>query len=167
MKITWTIGAIAVVAALGLGTAVAYAQTETPPAQLGGHGLGMGRGMRFAQGDGTYGPLHDDMIAALANGLGLSADDLKARLAKGETAGAIAQAKGMSLEQFRSLWQQARTEAVKTALAKGEITQAQADWMQQHSQSMGPNGNCPTWGGSGPVGSGPRGRWGTQPPAQP
>ncbi len=162
MKNIWKVVAVVgvlgvVVVAGGVVAVVAHAQTETPPF-AGGFGPGMGRGMRFAgQVDGfgprggmqaadggIYGPLHDEMLTALAKGLGVSVDELNARLANGDTAATIALEKGLSQEQFQSLWQQARQSALKAAVANGDLTQAQADWMAQRGARF--NGNCPVWG---------------------
>lgn len=161
MKTMWKVAAALavlsiVVVAGGMAAAVAYAQTETPP-QTSGFGPGMGRGMRFAgqldgfgprgglrAGDGaTYGPLHDEMMTALARGLGTSIDELTARLAKGDTVAVIAREKGLSQQQFQTLWQEARQSALQAAVANGDITQTQADWMAQRGPAF--NGNCPAW----------------------
>ncbi len=159
-KVVAALGVLSVVAVAGGVVALAaYAQTETPPF-AGGFGAGMGWSMRFAgQVDGssprgwmhatdgaTHGPMHDEMLTALAKGLGVSVDELNARLAKGDTPATIAREKGLSQEQFQTLWQQARQAAVKAAVANGNLTQAQADWMAQRGERLG--GNCPVWGAS-------------------
>jgi hypothetical protein len=85
-------------------------------------------------------PLHNDMIAALAEGLGLTSEDLETRLENGETVWTIAEQKGLTLEQFRTLLTEARTTAVNQAVADGVITQEQADWMLDRMGQMGQGG---------------------------
>src|SRR4030067_818038 len=59
------------------------------------------------QGDGE-GPLHDLMIAAAADVLGLETAELEVRLADGDTLYQIALEVGMSVEEFRLEWSEAR-----------------------------------------------------------
>lgn len=137
--------ALAIVATLVvalLSTASVFAQgtTPTPPTpgsgygrgMMGGRGAGMGTGM--AAGDGI---LHDTMISVYAQKLGISVDDLNARLAKGETMAQIASAQGLTAEQFTSLMTDARAQAIDQAVKDGTLTQAQADWMKQRGNGGG------------------------------
>lgn len=102
----------------------------------------------------SEGPLHDNIVAAVADALGMSATDLDAKLASGETLGAIAQDEGLSLDDFRALFVEARKTAIEKAQAEGVLTQDQARWMTQFMNGVGPNpdriigtsGNCPMWG---------------------
>jgi len=106
MKKIFVIGAAigAVVIALGAAGLV-YAQTQTPPSPnspYGGFGPGFGGGMhgpgmmgggfRGQAAAGSYGPLHEYMINAFAEALGLDAGDLEERLAAGETLFEVAEA---------------------------------------------------------------------------
>lgn len=75
------------------------------------------------------GLLHDEMIAVFAEKLGISRDDLDARLAEGETIAQIASAKGLTVDQFRTLMVDARAQAIDQAAKNGTLTQSQADWM--------------------------------------
>jgi hypothetical protein len=136
-------GLVAVVAALG-GVGVAYAQTGTPAAPL-------AQGMAWQAGG--IGLLHDYMVQAFADALGLRPDELEARLADGETMSAIALAEGLSLEEFQSLWAETREQALAAAVEDGVLTREQADWMLQHARGRGPNASCLGLGGSGPDGS--------------
>jgi hypothetical protein len=180
--------AIVGLVALSLGAAgLVYAQSQTPtpgtpgngPGVMGGQGAqyGYGRGastMGAGRGANAFGPgmgwqaangspgsgvLHTYMVAALAQQLGLTTDELQSRLAGGETAWQIAQSQGLSAEQVSSLIQSAHDTALQQAVAGGSLTQEQADWMDDHMQGMWGNG-----GGYGP-GLGPcRGVYGnTQP----
>lgn len=137
-----------VVIALGT-TGSVYAQSPTPqtPAAGTGYGYGMGggRGARggvmMGQGAGPStqnGSLHDEMIAVYAEKLGISVEDLNARLANGETMAQIASSKGLTAEQFSTLMTDARSQAIDQAVKNGTLTQAQADWMKQRGAgSMG------------------------------
>jgi hypothetical protein len=184
MKKLLLVSLIIVLAVLVLGTAgYAYAQSQQP--NSGTYGLGMmggdwgGRGGRGAQGQGfgpgmmgldddgdEYGPMHDYMLEGFADAFGLTVDDLEARLEAGETMYTIAESQGMTLEEFRALMIEVRTDALNQLVANGVITQAQADWMLEHMSQMwqggyGPgSGNCPMGGypmGGGAFGRG--GRW--------
>jgi hypothetical protein len=126
---------IVAVAALALGTVgVAYAQS---PTQTPGTGTGFmgGRASRNGLGGANTnagdGILHDYMIAGYAAGLNIPVTDLEARLDSGETMAQIAISTGLTLEQFRTLMVEVRTQAIEQALNDGVLTQAQADWMSQ------------------------------------
>ena len=170
----WIAGVVVGLVALGLvagGAAFAAfqasAQTETPTAPWGGYGPMMG-GRWDGEGEG---PMHEYMIAAFAEALGLTEADLEARLDDGETLASIAEAQGLTQEQFQTLWQEARQQALDAAVGDGVLTQAQADWMLQHMESRGLNGGCPMLDGDEAFGFGSRGRMGGrffgQRPAQP
>jgi len=102
---------------------------------------GMRGGMmnRTADVEDMDGPMHDDMMAVFSQKLGISVEDLNARLAKGETIAQIATAKGLTAEQFQTLMTDARGQAIDQAVKEGTLTQAQADWMKQRGagQAMG------------------------------
>jgi hypothetical protein len=126
------------IALVALGTAgTAYAQTPAPGygagnGKMGGSGGMMGGRLR----DGQTGPLHDEMVAAFAEKLGISADELNSPLASGETMAQIAASKGLTADQFTSLMQTTRNQAIDEAVKNGELTQAQADRMKQCSARM-------------------------------
>jgi hypothetical protein len=151
-KLVISIAVIAVVA-VALGTAgLVYAQASTPPAPGTGYGYGMmnGQGMRGGMGAGMgirngvgqtaagtqSGFMHDEMIAAFADKLGISVDDLNAQLASGKTMSQIASEKGLTADQFRTLMLDARSQALDQAVKDGTLTQAQADWMKTRGQGM-------------------------------
>jgi len=129
---------VVLVALAAAGLAFAQSQDPTPaPGFNRGYGMMGGRGM---MGDGTTGPMHTYMIEALAPRLGLSVEDLQARIDAGETPYQIAQAQGMTDEQIVTLMSEAHTEALQAAVDAGVITQEQADWMSQRMGQMGQNG---------------------------
>jgi Spy/CpxP family protein refolding chaperone len=173
MKKFLAISAIVVLAVLALGVAgIAYAQTQTPP-QPGfpmGRGMmrgwgdrGFGPGMMGRWGEGGYGPMHEYMEDAFAEALGISHDDLEAKLDAGETMWSIAQAQGLSDEEISQLMIDARTKALEKAVADGVLTQEQADWMTQRMQQAQESGFGPgACHGSGGPGRGPAQRWNDQ-----
>ena len=172
--------AVLAVAIVALGLAgYAYAQTPTPPTtpfgpggRMGGQGGRMGGMMGGLLATGQEGPMHEYMLAAMAEALDMSVEDLQAELDAGKTMWQVAEAKGLSLEEFQTLMADARSEALKQAVEAGTLTQEQADWMLNHMQGRGRGGQggqggqgaCPMHGGGG----GP-GRWNSTPanPAQP
>lgn len=114
-----------------------------------------GVGVAFARGPAPYavngpmmqngtGCLHSYMVAALAGKLGLSVDDVNARMTDGETMYDIAIANGVKVEDFPALMIEVRSQAVNAAVKAGVITQTQADWM--NSRGFGRSGygvgNC-------------------------
>jgi hypothetical protein len=119
--------AIAVFAVALSITSTTFAQGPNPAS-----GAGYGRGQGLC-GLGTQaGILHDEMVSAFSDVLGIPVDELNTRLANGETISEIAAAQGLTLDEFRTLWKTARTQAVEEALANGEITSEQAEWLKTH-----------------------------------
>ena len=135
-KFTVTI-MVVVVVALALGAAgVAYAQSASQGTGTGtGSGWMGGRGSRGGMGAGNMGTgdgiLHDYMIAAFAEELNIPVADLEARLEQGETMAQIAVSTGLTIDEFRTLMVDARSQAIDQAVADGTLTQEQADWMSQ------------------------------------
>ncbi|MEN6410901.1 MAG: hypothetical protein ABFD44_14455 [Anaerolineaceae bacterium] len=158
-----------VVAALGT-AGVVYAQTQTPPqTQDGTWGYGMmgGRGMMggwntgntaprgpMVGADGTTGWLHDEMVAAFAEKLGMTVEEVEQKLAEGVSMAALAQEKGMTQDEFITLMKDVRSAALAAAVENGDLTQEQADRLSQ--RMGGANGargrgagagwsGCPMW----------------------
>ncbi|MFM8320370.1 MAG: hypothetical protein ACKOC5_05590 [Chloroflexota bacterium] len=192
MKKLIVIGIVAalVVVALGAVAGYAYAQSPTPNPFPFGYGPGSMMGGRGGQYGGQYGggmmggrggmrgggmmggyglngepgPMHEYMLAAMAEGLDMTPETLQAELDAGKTMWQVAEAKGLTQEAFTTLMLDARTAALAQAVEAGVITQAQADWMLQRMQGFGQggfNGGCPMQGG------GRGGRWNTQPTQAP
>jgi hypothetical protein len=133
---------VVLVAIAAVGTGVAAAQAPQPPTPDGGQGFGRGFGpMGFAGRDGADGPMHDYMVNAIADALGMSASDFEARLEAGETAYQIASALGISPESIPGLLHEARGKALAAAAAAGVIPADQAAWMETRAAGMGA-GNC-------------------------
>jgi hypothetical protein len=143
---------IAILAVLAVALATygyVQAQSSTPPSPTPGYGQGGmfgGRGARGGMMGGQVGnvdldgPLHDAMIDTFAAKLGISVEDLNARLTNGETMAQIASEKGLSAAQFQTLMQDARSQALDQAVKDGTLTQEQADWMKQRGAGMFGNG---------------------------
>lgn len=118
---------------------------------------------------GGYGPMHEYMEEALADALGLTHTEFEERLAKGETPRTIAQEKGLSAEEFRTLMIEARNKALEAMVKDGVITQAQADWMKDHMRTglekgFGTGyGNCPMGNNNNSGRRGFGGRWNQNP----
>jgi hypothetical protein len=106
---------------------------------------------RGALGDGT-GILHDYMVGALAEALGITADDLQARLASGETLATIALDLGVSADELPALWLEARQNALDAAVADGVIADEQAAWMLGRVQAGSRASNAAGASGLGPIG---------------
>lgn len=165
-------GSLVLVAVIALGTVgFAFAQAGDPPtpeapyAPFQGYGQ---QGMRGARGmmgggiglrmsfDGEYGPLHEYMLPALAEALGMTPDELEAAHDEGITLWDIAQEKDISFEDFQALVLEAKSDAFADAVADGVITQDQADWMLSRMNGMWGQGSGP---GTGTCdGTGPQGR---------
>jgi uncharacterized protein YidB (DUF937 family) len=113
-------------------------------------GFRQGMMMGFARGfsQGAYGPLHDYIVSALAQKLGLTVDDLNAKITDGERPYQIAKSQGFSDEQVLNLLQRAHNDALQAAVADGVIPQEQADRMSQMMGNIGQEG-C----GMGQIGS--------------
>ncbi len=134
---------ITVAVAFGTTSSV-YAQSSLDqnaiPAAGYGNGTGGGRGgsgrvMQSAAGT-QDGLLHDEMIAYFSEQLGISVDDLNARLAAGETIAQIAYSQGLTLDEIQTLMTDARSQAIDQAVENGTLTQEQADWMNQSGTGM-------------------------------
>jgi hypothetical protein len=125
---------------------------------MGERGYQQGSGMmgRRAYGIGMMGergegPLHEYMISAFAESIGLSAEEVETRHDDGESLFDIAIAEGIAEEDLTELFLQVREAALGAAVADGVITQEQADLMVEHMQSFQGRGfgsgleGCPMW----------------------
>ena len=117
---------LVVVALAVFTTGAAFAQDEQPPFAPQGRVHGGGEG-----------PLHDFMVEALADALGMDAAELETRLEGGETAYQVALAQGIAAEEIPALLSTARAKALDSAVTAGVITQEQADWMKSRGFGRG------------------------------
>ena len=143
----WLIGAGVAVAAIGLvvgGAAFAgsrspgtAARGAAPYSQVPFMRGGMGAFQPGGTGElGFGGELHDYVFQAVAESLGLSVEELGARLADGEGLPAIAQELGLAEDDLPTLLEQARSSALAAAVEGGLLTQEQADWMVEHPAAL-------------------------------
>lgn len=108
-----------------------------------GNGYGMmGYGMMGWHGEES--PMHEAMIESLAESLGLSPEEIEARHDAGESLWDIAEAEGLGYEEIRDLMSLAHDGALEAAADEGQLTQEQADWMDEHMNQMwdGEYGHC-------------------------
>jgi len=114
---------VAIVAALGI-SSLAFAQESTPaaPAAPLAHGGGFGRG-----------PYSQEALAAAAEVLGMTVDELSTQLWGGKPLADLAAEAGVELQAVRDAIEAAQLEAIRADIAQavedGSITQAQADWL--------------------------------------
>ena len=150
----------------------AYAQTQAPQGTEPPFGAMPGWGMMGRSGQGMmggegYGPMHEAMEQALAARLGLTEAEIEDGLAAGESMWSIAQAQGLTADEISDLMLAARDEALKAAVAAGDLTQEQADWMSQHMQQMNGagmgTGGCMGGSRQGRNQGMPMGRWNNLP----
>ena len=131
--VTLMVVAVVIFALGSVGVAYAQSPTQTPgtgTGWMGGRGSQNGLGVaNTAAGEGI---LHDYTIAAYAEKLNIPVANLETRLDSSETMAQIAFSEGLAFEQFRTLMVEVRTQAIEQALNDGVLTQAQADWMEQH-----------------------------------
>jgi len=116
-----------------------------------GNGFGSGGmmgGQRIGRGAGI---MHDYMIAAFADAVGLTVEEVDTRLAKGETFKEIAIAQGKVEADLSALAEQVRKAALDKAVADGIITQTQAGRMLERMDNLvnwgSGFGDCPMWDG--------------------
>lgn len=111
--------AVGLVAGLVLGTVgVSYAATGTGDPGSCGLGVRMGQSIRDAGGR---------LIDIVAELTGLSADEVQAARAEGDSIAEIAEASGVSSDQVVDQALEVRKEALDAQVASGAITQEQAD----------------------------------------
>ena len=84
--------------------------------------------------DRGTGPLQKYVVAAMADALGLKADELQKRLDAGERMWDIAKGLGISTTDFKTKMDEAFNKAIDAALADKAITQEQANWLKQRIQ---------------------------------
>jgi len=107
------LAATAAIGVVGLtGASVALADGDVPgvPGFAGhmGQRHGQMRGGTFTTDGTDVGPYHDQMHAAAAAALGITVDELDARIAAGKTVAEIAQERGIDFETVRAAMQDAR-----------------------------------------------------------
>jgi len=117
-----------------------------------GHGHGRGWGLQDAEGMGW---MHNYMVSAFADALGLSTEAIEEQIESGIHMWDIAAENGMNADDFKQFMYDVREQALEQALADGIIDAQLAEWMlermeDRHSDEFDfGNGGCPggRWGG--------------------
>jgi hypothetical protein len=136
-----------VVATLGLGVTLAFAQGPTPT-QPAAPGFGPGWMHGGFGGLTLNADWHNQMQGAIAKALGMTLDELNAQLRAGKTIAQIAQSKNIDLQKLHDDVQAAHKALIQQAVKDGKLTQAQADAMLQRMGAMDKyfdanGGTCP------------------------
>lgn len=145
---------LALVLALGtLGLGVAFAQTEEPPADETPTAPFFGRG--GMHGMAADGALHTYKLAAFAEKIGLSVDEVTALVEAGTRPHEIALDNGIAEADLPTFMQEVHQAALEAAVADGALTQEQADLMLERMQSRGMRGDGLRDGSCNPDGERP------------
>jgi hypothetical protein len=121
-------------------TAFAFAQPQAAPTPEIPYGPGMGHhgghgwGMMGRAGD--HGPMHDAMIAAFAEALDLSVEEIEARYEAGENMYSIAEAEGLTLEELRKIMESVHDTFMDDADANDWFSSDHAEWMEERMKYM-------------------------------
>ncbi|MBA4384353.1 MAG: hypothetical protein C0410_06430 [Anaerolinea sp.] len=159
MKKALVVSLVLVAAVFTLGSvSKVYASSETssPIVNTASYGFGGQGGMMSGTQQGL---LHDEMVEVVAEKLGITVEDLNARLANGENLYSVAIAEGLSNEEAKAMLLDARIQAIDLAVVNNDLTQAQADFMKARIKLMSEAGAA---GARGMMG-GSRGGNGTGP----
>jgi len=146
-------------AAFAAGTIFTAVRAQTPDPSVDGFGPMMGgrggyggmmggrgsfgggmMGGRWNGTDSTYGPMHEYMVDALADALGISSEELQGYIDDGQTPYQVALNLGFTAEEIPALFNEAHQAALDAAVEAGILTQEQADWMKEHMQYRIENG---------------------------
>jgi hypothetical protein len=110
-----------------------YAPDAMPRGMGPGQGMMGGRGMMG--GPGMMGR-DDGLVAVAAEQLGMTQDDLRAALRDGQTIAGLAEEQGIDAQTIADAHIAQLTEKLNQAVADGEMTQNQADWMLEQAQDQ-------------------------------
>ncbi len=150
LKLGTTALTVAVVAWLTFGVVTTFAQGPVP-----GYGGMAGLG-------GQWGGAENSLVAVAAKVLEMEQAALVAELNAGKPIAAVAQAKGIAVEQIANEFVAVRAQALQAAVTAGRLTQAQADEMlatlktqvlQDLSNPYTPNGSGAGMGFAGANGT--------------
>ena len=123
---------VAVLVVAMVSTSAVFAQTTSPGGSRPGNSTsdansgGMGNGHRGSNQGSQDGPIHDALISAFAEALGLTIDEINALLADGETMSEIAISTGMTYDEFVVLLNEIHEQIIGQAEADGIQIQEQA-----------------------------------------
>jgi hypothetical protein len=82
------------------------------------------------------------MVEAFAEALGISAEDLKAAIARGQTPCEIIEAQGLDAAEVWDATADARQELLQQAVEDELLTQRQADWISERMADHNPGDWC-------------------------
>jgi hypothetical protein len=171
MKKIWkVVGLIGMVAIAFGATGLAFAQTESPqPYTNPGYDQGMMGGRGSYGGGMAYGEVglyHEIMVGSFAEVIGISVDQLEARLEAGETMWQIVEAEGTTWDEFIAMMQEVHSATLEQAVEDGTMSQERAEFMNSRGQVSGDNqeqgnGSCMEYENSDQQGfqRGSQGRW--------
>jgi hypothetical protein len=136
------------------GATIAYAQDGTPPTPP-ANGQTDGRG----PGD-KHGFLHDTELAAAADALGMTTDELSTQLQNGKTLQELADAAGVDLQVVQDAVSAVHAEEmrqwIQQSITDGTMTQEKADWLLEGLEKGFLEGSGFRFGfGHGPAGGPP------------
>ncbi len=97
---------------------------------------GTGTGIPLEQNINLSGILDEQLHTSLATALGITPEELIARMDAGETFSDIALSLGLDYTTISEMLSLARADALAQAVADGLITQAQADWLASTGNTM-------------------------------
>ena len=135
------------VVALGT-TSVVSADSNTPEIPTSATMYGQ-RGPRSETPGAEDGILHDELISAFSEAVGVPVVEIESRIEAGETLADIAVSKGFTIAEFQAMMKTAHDTAIDQAVINGDLTQEQADWMKERGNRMNGsntdrgNGNSP------------------------
>ena len=169
MNKMWKFVSLIGLVALAFGaTSLAYAQTESPQpygAPGFGHGMMGGRG-RYGSGmaNSEVGIYHEVMVGSFVEALGMTVDQLEARLEDGETIWQIAESEGTTWDDFFAIMSDARSAMLDKAVEDGTMSPEQAEFMNSRGSARGYGrgyGGCmgSEYGDQQSFQRGPQGRW--------
>ncbi|EYE88877.1 hypothetical protein Q428_05755 [Fervidicella metallireducens AeB] len=120
MRVKKLIAVLALTAAVGAGSTVYAATTQTSTLN---RGLGLGR-ITSLRG-------YDYLVSILKNKLGLTDKQISDGLNSGKTMYDLAKEKGMTAEKFRALLLEEKNKAIDNAVSKGTITKEQGNALKE------------------------------------
>jgi len=135
---------------------------ETPDGTPWGLEPGLGKHGRDMMGDWDLKGERTRLLTIAAEQLGMTEDDLQAALRDEQTLLDLAQEKGVDVQTIVDAYIAQLTEKLDQAVADGEMTQNQADWMLAQAQEQVVERINGTWEKLGP-GSSPHGHRGGRP----
>lgn len=138
-KVSGAVMVVGLVAMVSAGAVFAQGKGQGTPA--GEEGLGIKRQIdRPEDGYGFFAVDQESMHAMLADALGISLETLEEAFEQGETLSTLAETYNVDLETLLAVMEEAHAQALAEAIAAGDLTQEQADWMLERPSMRGVEG---------------------------